>query len=51
MEFSRQEYWSGFHFPSSGDLATNRWKPVSPVSPALDSSPLSHLESSKPSVT
>ena len=32
MEFSRQEYWSRFQFPTSGDLP----KPgIEPVSPAL----------------
>ena len=34
MKFSRQEYWSGWPFPSPGDLST--WiEPMSPVSPAL----------------
>ena len=35
MEFSRQEYWSGLPFPSSGDLPDPGMEPVSPESPAL----------------
>ena len=35
MGFSRQEYWSGFPFPTSGDLLDPRVEPVSLVSPAL----------------
>ena len=31
-EFSRQEYWSGLPFPSSGDLPNPGIKPASPVS-------------------
>ena len=31
MEFSRQEYWSGLPFPSSGDLPDSGIKPRSPV--------------------
>ena len=34
-EFSRQEYWSGFPFPTSGDLLDPRVEPVSLASPAL----------------
>ena len=43
MEFSRQEYCSGFPFSPPGGLPDSRIKPVSPVSPALqmDSLPLS----------
>ena len=33
MEFSRQEYWSGWPFPTLVDLP--EIKPVSPASPAL----------------
>ena len=42
--FSRQEYWSGLPCPPPGDLLDPRIKPVSPVSPALqtDSLLLSH---------
>ena len=29
MEFSRQEYWSGLPFPSSGDLPDPRIEPMS----------------------
>ena len=35
MEFSRQEYWSGLSFPSSGDLPDPGIKPMSLTSPAL----------------
>ena len=35
IESSRQEYWSGFPFPSTGDLPDPRIKPLSLVSPAL----------------
>ena len=31
MGFSRQEYWSGFPFPSSGDLPNPGIKPGSPA--------------------
>ena len=41
LEFSRQEYWSGFPFPSSGDIPNLGIKPVIPVLQA-DSWPLSH---------
>ena len=35
MEFSRQEYWRGFPFPSPGDLPQPAVKPTSLVFPAL----------------
>ena len=35
IEFSRQEYWSGLWFLSSGDLPDSGMEPMSPVSPAL----------------
>ena len=35
MEFSRQEYWSGLPFPSSGDLPNPGIEPTSAMSPAL----------------
>ena len=35
MEFSRQEYRSGFPFPPPGDLPDPGTEPTSPVSPAL----------------
>ena len=35
MEFSRQEYWSGLPFPSTGDLLNPGIEPVSLASPAL----------------
>ena len=31
MEFSRQEYWSGYPFPSAGDLLNPRIELGSPV--------------------
>ena len=42
MEFSRQEYWSGLPFPSSGDLSDPATELMSPEPPALqvDSLPL-----------
>ena len=40
MRFSRQEYWSGLPFPSSGDLPNPGIEPASPVSPALPSGKL-----------
>ena len=45
VEFSRQEYWSGFPFPSPGDLPYTGIKPVSPVPPALAGMPLHPWES------
>ena len=35
MEFSKQEYWSGFPFPTPGDLPKPGIKPTSLASPAL----------------
>ena len=35
MEFPRQEYWSGWPFPTAGDLPNPGIKPMSLVSPAL----------------
>ena len=35
MEFSRQVYWSGFPFPTPGDLPLPGIKPMSLASPAL----------------
>ena len=31
LEFSRQEYWNGLPFPSSGDLPNPGIKPMSPA--------------------
>ena len=31
MEFSRQEYWSGFPFPSPGDLPDPGIEPAAPA--------------------
>jgi len=46
VEFSRQEYWSGLPFPSSGDLPNPGTEPRSPALLA-DSLHLSHLGSPK----
>ena len=35
MEFSRQEYWSGLPFPTTGDLADLGTEPASLAPPAL----------------
>ena len=35
MKFSREEYWSGLSFPTTGDLPYPGIKPTSLVSPAL----------------
>ena len=47
MEFSRQEYWSGLSFPSSGDLSDPEIKPglLHLLPWQVDSLPLSHLGS------
>ena len=37
MEFSRQQYWSEFPFPTPGDLSNPGIKPTSPASPILAS--------------
>ena len=44
LEFSRQEYWSGWPFPSSGNLPYLWIKPKIPASPVsqVNSLPLSH---------
>ena len=44
MGFSRQEYWSGFPFPSPWDLLDPRIETMSPESPVsqANSLPLSH---------
>ena len=35
MGFSKQEYWSGFPFPTPRDLRDPRIEPMFPASPAL----------------
>jgi len=40
MGFSRQEYQSGLPYPSPGDLANPRIKPISLASPALQAGSL-----------
>ena len=44
MEFYKQEYWSRLLFPPPEDLPHQVIKPMSPLSPGLqtDSLPLSH---------
>ena len=42
MGFSRQEYWSGFPFSSSGDLSIPRIEPMSRASPALQVDSFTH---------
>ena len=46
MEFSRQEYWSGLPFPSSGDLPDPGIKPTSLclLHQQVGSVPLDHLK-------
>ena len=46
MEFSKQEYWSGLPFPSSGELPNTGIEPRSPTLQAdtLRSEPSSHLK-------
>ena len=46
--FSRQEYWSGLLFPSSGDLPDPGIEPKFPVSPALQADSLAAETSGKP---
>ena len=45
MEFSRQEYWSGLPFPSSGDLSDPE---IEPMSPALQADSLPSEPPGKP---
>ena len=48
MEFSRQEYWSGWPFPSPGNLPNPGIKPMSPTlqADALPSEPPGKLQDS-----
>ena len=45
MGFSRQEYWSGLPFPSSGDLPNPG---IEPRSPTLQAGPLTSAPPGKP---
>ena len=45
MGFSRQEYWNGLPFPSSGDLPDPR---IEPRSPALEADTLTSEPPGKP---
>ena len=45
MEFSRQEYWSGYLFPSPGDLSDPG---IEPRSPALQADSLLFESPEKP---
>ena len=47
-EFSRQEYWSGFHFPPPVDLPDPGIKPLSLASPALAGGFFNHWIPGKP---
>ena len=53
MEFSKQEYWSGFPFPSPGDLPNPGIEPRSPAleADALTSEPPGKPEELKPSTS
>jgi len=46
MEFSRQEYWSGFPFPSPGDVPNTG---IEPRSPAMQADALLSEPPGKPS--
>ena len=48
--FSRQEYWSGFPFPSPGDLPNPEIEPASLTSPALQADSLPSESPGKPSI-
>ena len=48
MGFSRQESWSGWPFPPSGDLPDPGIEPRSPLSPALQAGSLSAEPLGKP---
>ena len=48
MEFSRPEYWSGWPFPSPGDLPSSR---IEPKSPALQADSLPAETQGKPKNT
>ena len=41
MGFSRQDYWSGLPFPSTGDFSRLKDEPTSPEAPALAADSLS----------
>ena len=47
MEFSRSEYWSGWPFPSPGDLPNSGIEPRSPTLWQVDSLPAEPQEKSK----
>ena len=47
-ELSRQEYWSGLPFPSSGDLPHPGTESTSPISPALQADSLPSEPPGKP---
>ena len=44
MEFSRQEYWNGWQFPSPRDLQNPGIEAMSPISPALTGEPITRWE-------
>ena len=49
--FSRQEYWSGFPFPTPGGLPDPRIEPISPASPTLADRFFTTEPSGKPFLT
>ena len=51
MGFSRQEYWSGWPFPSPGDLPNPGMEPGSPASPVLAGGFFTTVPSGKPCAT
>ena len=48
LGLSRQGYWSGLQFPTSGDFPDPGIEPASPVSPALQTDSLLSESSEKP---
>ena len=48
LGLSRQGYWSGLPFPTSGDFPDPGIEPASPVSPALQTDSLPSESSEKP---
>ena len=51
MEFSQQEYWSGFPFHPSGDLPNSGVEPTSPTAPVLAGRLFINEPASKPHLT
>ena len=51
MGFPRQEYWSGLHFPTSGDLPDPGIELMCPASPALVGRFFTIVPPGKPKIT